>query len=34
MQKITIQYENFDGETVSEDLYFHLNVKEIQEMAN
>nr|DAT53505.1 MAG TPA: hypothetical protein [Caudoviricetes sp.] len=34
MQKITIQYENFDGETVSEDLYFHLNVKEIQEMEN
>lgn len=34
MQKITVQYENFDGETVSEDLYFHLNVKEIQEMES
>lgn len=32
MQKITVSYENFDGETVSEDLYFHLNVREIQDM--
>ena len=32
MQKLTIQFENFDGETVSEDLYFHLNIKELQAM--
>lgn len=34
MQKLNVQYENFDGETVSEDLYFHLNIKELQEMEN
>lgn len=32
MQKLTIQFENFDGETVYEDLYFHLNIKELQAM--
>nr|DAJ87839.1 MAG TPA: hypothetical protein [Caudoviricetes sp.] len=32
MQKLTIQFENFDGEAVSEDLYFHLNIKELQAM--
>ena len=32
MQKLTVQFENFDGETVSEDLYFHLNIKELQDM--
>lgn len=32
MQKLTIQFENFDGETISEDLYFHLNIKELQAM--
>lgn len=32
MQKLTIQFENFDGESVSEDLYFHLNIKELQAM--
>lgn len=32
MQKLTIQFENFDGDTVSEDLYFHLNIKELQAM--
>lgn len=32
MQKLTIHFENFDGETVSEDLYFHLNIKELQAM--
>ena len=32
MQKLTVQFENFDGETVSEDLYFHLNIKELQAM--
>lgn len=32
MQKLTIQFENFDGEVVSEDLYFHLNIKELQAM--
>lgn len=34
MQKITVTYENFDGENVTEDLYFHLNIKELQEMEN
>lgn len=34
MQKLTVQFENFDGETVTEDLYFHLNIKELQEMEN
>jgi len=32
MQKLTVQFENFDGEAVSEDLYFHLNIKELQDM--
>lgn len=32
MQKLTVQYDNFDGETVTEDLYFNLNIKELQEM--
>lgn len=34
MQKLTVQFENFDGETVTEDLYFHLNIKELQDMEN
>lgn len=34
MQKLTVTYENFDGENVTEDLYFHLNIKELQEMEN
>lgn len=34
MQKLTVQFENFDGETVTEDLYFHLNIKELQAMEN
>ena len=34
MQKITVTYENFDGENVTEDLYFHLNIKELQDMEN
>ena len=34
MQKITVTYENFDGENVTEDLYFHLNIKELQDMDN
>ena len=34
MQKLTVQFENFEGETVTEDLYFHLNIKEIQDMEN
>lgn len=32
MQKLTVQYDNFDGENVTEDLYFNLNVKELQDM--
>ena len=32
MQKLTVQYDNFDGDTVTEDLYFNLNIKELQEM--
>lgn len=32
MQKLTVSYENFDGETVTEDLYFNLNIRELQEM--
>ena len=34
MQKLTVQFENFDGETITEDLYFHLNIKELQDMEN
>ena len=34
MQKITVTYENFDGENITEDLYFHLSIKELQEMEN
>lgn len=34
MQKLTVTYENFDGDNVTEDLYFHLNIKELQEMEN
>lgn len=32
MQKLTVQYDNFDGETITEDLYFNLNIKELQDM--
>ena len=34
MQKLTVQYQNFDGDLETEDLYFHLNIKELQEMEN
>lgn len=34
MQKLTVTYENFDGDNVTEDLYFHLNIKELQDMEN
>ena len=32
MQKLTVQYQNWDGDLETEDLYFHLNIKELQEM--
>lgn len=32
MIKTTVSYENFDGETVTEDLYFHLNKAELLEL--
>lgn len=32
MQKITVEYEDFDGNEVQEDLYFHLSVADLQEM--
>ena len=32
MHKITMNYENFNGEQVSEDLYFHLSKAELLEM--
>lgn len=32
MQKLTVQYQNWDGDLETEDLYFHLNIKELQDM--
>lgn len=32
MQKLTVQYQNWDGDLETEDLYFHLNIKELQAM--
>ena len=32
MQTILVTYENFDGETVDENLYFHLGKGELTEM--
>lgn len=32
MHKITMTYENFNGEQVTEDLYFHLSKAELLEM--
>lgn len=32
MQKLTVQYQNFDGDLETEDLYFNLNIRELQEM--
>lgn len=33
MIKMTVQYEDFDGKEVSEDLYFHLSKSELIDMA-
>lgn len=32
MIKIQVTYESFDGETVTEDLYFHLSTNQLMEM--
>lgn len=32
MQKLTVQYQNWDGDLETEYLYFHLNIKELQAM--
>lgn len=32
MQKLTVQYPNWYGDLETEDLYFHLNIKELQDM--
>lgn len=32
MQKLTVQYQNWDGDLETEDLYFNLNIRELQEM--
>lgn len=32
MIKIPVTYEGFDGETVTEDLYFHLSTNQLMEM--